>query len=302
VNTYFRALVRFWWLPVLGIAVAAVAAISVVNKITPGAPPKLTPRATPTYTATTEAIVASTTKSYFKTKETITTAPVKTYQLQSYIDPVTGKHVTKRVPLTQPAQKRRVDPNTDALVKAANLFPLYIQSDAVTRLRLKMFPTLPVNAGTVTAKTVGSVSTNTKSKASYIPAVQITATAKSEKGALDLAQATYQAFERWLTLESKGVPVRDRILVDQLNVPFKAAKSGGPSYPLAAFVGIAVLFAFVIMTGMLDQAFPRRRRIERLDRIDDGTVAADDGSERPTFAFAARARDASGSGSDDDRS
>jgi len=295
VNAYFRALLRFWWLPVLGIAVATVAAISVVNKVSPSFPPTMTPRSQPTYTAKTQALVTNPDKDYFRTKKTVVGSPTTQYQIQGYTDPKTGEHVTKKIKVVQPGRKSRVDVNLDQLVKAANLFPLWITSDEVTRMRLKMFPTLPVDAGTVQAKTVGSITTQAKSKASYIPAVEITATSKSEKGAVALAQATYQAFERWLTLEEKGVPQADRILVNQLNVPFKAAKSGGPSYPLAAFVGVAVFLAFIIATGMLDQAFPRRRRLERLDRIDDDGLVVDDASDRPSFAFSARARQVSDS-------
>jgi len=295
VNSYFRALRRFWWLPVLGVLVAAVAAISVVDKISPSFPPKLTPRSKPTFVAKTQALVTNPDKDYFRTKKTVVSAPTKQNVLRTYLDPKTGKQVNKIVPVTQPAQKHTVDVNLDQLVKAANLFPLWIMSDEVAKLRLKMFPTLPVNVGTVDAKTVGAIATQAKSKASYIPAVEISATAKTEKHAIDLAQATYQAFERWLTLEEKGVPQSDRILVQQLNVPFQAAKSGGPSYPLAAFVGVAVFLAFIVMTGMLDQAMPRRRRLERLDRIDDDGLDVADASDRPSFAFSARARHASGS-------
>jgi len=102
VTNYFRALLRFWWLPVLGIAVATVAAISVVNRISPSVPPKMTPRSTPTYTASTQALVTNPDKDYFRTSRTETTSSTTQNVLQSFVDPKTGDRVTKIVSVPQP--------------------------------------------------------------------------------------------------------------------------------------------------------------------------------------------------------
>lgn len=291
-----RALLRFWWLPVLGLAVAAVASLSVVYHIGLTVPPTLTSRYHPTYTATANLLVDSASKPFFRVN-LVTSEPSNTsVQVYSYRD-ADGKVHHVPIKVNQPGRKVKQTPNTKPLIDFANLAPQYILSDAVTTLRMRKFPQLGADPGAVTAKAIGSVVTNAKYKTSPIPMVQITASAKSERTALALAQATVQAFQDWLTQEEKGIPESERILVRQLQVPYKATASTSSSKSLAAVVFAAVLAAFVLLAGMLDRVFPRtrERRLEgRLDRIEDELDELTEPQGTAPFAFATRARPGAG--------
>ena len=297
-NTYLRALLRFWWLPVLGLAIAAVAAISVTHKIGLSVPPKLTPRSTPTYTATTNLLVDANNRPFLRTTVTKKEPSTQSIQIYNYRDSA-GKLHTARIPVMQPGRTITQAPDPKPLIAFANLAPQYIESDPVTALRIRKFPQLGADPGSVTARAIGSVIGNNKFKTSPIPAIQITATADTPRGAINLAQATVQAFQDWLTRQEKAIPQAQRIVVNQLQVPYKATASSSSSKSLSAVVFLVVLGAFALLAGMLDRAFPRRRgdllTEAKLDRLEDELDGLTD--DRAPFAFARRAR---GIGTGDD--
>ena len=113
-NQYVRSLTRFWWLLLLGLGVAAVAAIAMVYRIDLGSvPPTLEKREQLTYTASARILVTSAEAPYFRTT------------------------VTREVPTAEGEEPEEVGtaPDLGTLISTANLYPILIESDEVRRIR-----------------------------------------------------------------------------------------------------------------------------------------------------------------------
>lgn len=153
---------------------------------------------------------------------------------------------------------RVVDPDVRTLVQAANLYPLLIESDAVAQLRTEMFGDLP---GSVTAKAIGATVTVNRFEPGEIPVIEIIGTAPRPRQAIDVTQATAEAFMSWIAQEQDraGIEENERILIEELRVPTSAGSSGDKSLALPALVGVAVAIVFGGLAVLLDRIVPRRR-------------------------------------------
>ena len=201
----FHALIRFWWIVAAGVIAAVVVAVGLAAQ-----------QPSPLYTASENVLVTSPSAPYLRTVPTTTKAK----------KPVSSTIAT----------------DTQALVSAANLYPLLIQSDAVARLRRSLFG--PAR-GTLTVAALAS-STNTYGvyHPSPLPVITVKAVAHRPAAAQKLAVDTVKAFNVWIVGQQKasGIPAKQRISVERLGVRMRS--TGGSSVGLPLFGGFIVLLGF----------------------------------------------------------
>lgn len=234
-NPYLRALRRFWWLLLLGLGVAFIAAVAAVYRIEAGVPPSLEKRAQIIYTASAQILVTSEEAPYFRTT------------------------VTREVPGADedPAttQVFAGAPDIGTLIATANLYPILIQSDEVERIRQERAGPLP---GSVTTRAIYEVNSPSRFELSQVPVVEIYAHSNTYGGAVDLAQATVEAFLTYVerTQERANLQPEERILLQQIQRPVDAVASGGSSLSLPLMLFVVVAAAFAALAILLDRLFP----------------------------------------------
>jgi hypothetical protein len=238
-NSTAGALARFWWLVVAGIAAGALVAVAVYSL-----------QSEAKHTATTRVFVSSPSAPYLRTAQSQAQAPkVRT------VRDGTGNLKTVK----QPPASSTEAPDTDTLVKAANLYPLLIESDRIASIREAQAGTIP---GTVKANALNS-STNTFGvfRPSSLPIVEVKATSRSAADASELATATVNAFKTWIVDQQRGarIPSAQRITVQQLETP-ELTTTGAPSWGLPLFIGALVVLGFCGLAVIADNASPRPLR------------------------------------------
>jgi hypothetical protein len=236
-----NAVLRFWWLPVIGLVVGVAAAVGLLSR-----------QPATIYTATDTVLVTSPSAPYLRTAQTqATTVPAQAKK---------SGPGAKRKPVT-PASVRSTTsaPDTQVLVNAANLYPLLIQSDEIRKLRIAQFGPTP---GRVSATALAS-STNTYGvyHPSPLPVITVKTTSRRSGAAQKLAVDTVSTFGMWIAQRQKdaGVPKAERITIEQLRV--RVQSSGGTSYGLPAFVLVVVLLAFGGLAVLADRLRPRRNPV-----------------------------------------
>jgi hypothetical protein len=243
---YFRAALRFWWLLLAGAAVGSLVLLVSVYRVEKKWPPRFVTKNPPTFTATTELLVDSPSGPYLRTA---TDKPTSIKGL------ATKNGASSSAPTVTTEQGPAVP--TKPLVDAANLYPLYIESDEVARLRIKRFGNIP---GSIDAKALYSVRSQNRYRPSTLPVIQITGTAKRPKNAVALAEATAKAFTSWLGQRQAQahIPPIQRIIVLPLHAATHAARQSGTHYGLPLLLAFVVFGAFVGLAVVLDHMFPRR--------------------------------------------
>jgi hypothetical protein len=229
VNAYARSLLRFWWVLVIGLVFAQVAAIVTVYRVDLSSfPPSLTERSAPKYSP------------HLRTSVTRTVQPARGEG---------GENERSPIQITQA-------PDYATLVDRANVFPLFIESDPVADVRRRMFGPLP---GTLRAQAIYAVSTPSRFTPSRVPVIQLIGVADTPKGAIDLVKHTSTAFIRWMRDEQNRAGLRssERITVQRLQTPKTAVAFGGASSTLPVLVFGVVLMAFAALAIFLDRIFPR---------------------------------------------
>lgn len=227
---------RYWWVLVVGGAVGLVAAVSMVYTI-----PGFEPRDGRTFTAQSRLFVTSPEGQYVRVS---VPREMETGVSDGQGGSGGGPTVTQ------------VPPNVQPLLAATNVYPSIIVSDEVTRLRTKMFGPLP---GTVRANAFSAVSTPQRFAPAQIPIIDIFATSASPKQAITLANATSDAFVRWIKAEQNRSRVKpsERILIRELQVPQVAIASPGPSWGVPMLVALALVAAFGFLAVVLDRLSSR---------------------------------------------
>lgn len=261
VAVYAGAFRRFWWLLVLGVFVAAIAAISSRYSIQ-AFPPGLEEKTEVTYSATSRLLVSSSQNPHSRSQVSYLERPEEgagTDPNEEGTEGIGGGGGQQQEPVvvSQP-------PDINTLVRNANLYPLLIESDVVAEFRHEEFGTLP---GSVTAQGIYAFSTQNRFELSEIPVIQLVASSSSPRGAVELADKTAQAFIGWLAedQEESGIPERDRIEVKQINAPTSATASAGPSTSLPLLVFVVVLGAFCVLAVLLDKILAPRAPRARSD-------------------------------------
>jgi hypothetical protein len=251
-NPYLQALLRFWWILALGLLVASLAAVTMQYRVDLSSlPPTLTERSQPTYVTAARLLVTSSEVPYLRTS---ISRPVDTVSPGGAAPP--------------PAQLAQEDrPDLGILVRAANLYPLLIESDAVAALRDRL---VGPQRGTVSAQAIFSVTNPNRYEPSTLPVMEIFAASDSPQGAIALAQGTVDAFRRYIRNQQDraNLVLRERILLEQIQKPRSVTATGGGSLGLPILVVFALLAAFATLAVLLDRIFPLRPSapVERLDR------------------------------------
>ncbi len=229
------ALKRYWWLLAVGGVVGLLVAVSMVYTI-----PGLEPREGRTYTAQSRLLV---------------TSPEGQYVRVSIPREIEGSGGSDGQGSGGGPAVTQVPPNVAPLLAAANLYPTIIVSDDVRTLRTKMFGQLP---GNVTANAFSAVSTPQRFSPAQLPVIDIFATSGTPKQAITLANATSDAFVRWIRAEQNrsGVNPNERILIREILVPQFAFPSPGPSWGVPMLVALALVAAFGFLAVVLDRLNP----------------------------------------------
>jgi hypothetical protein len=241
VNDYVRSLLRFWWVIVIGLAVAVAGGIlTVYNVDFSTSPPSLTERTKPNYSAQGRLLVTDAGQPHLRNSVT---------NLQAVSADANG--TPRLLPVTSA-------PDTATLVQAANLYPSFIESDPVAEIREDIYGP---NDGRIRAQALYAVSSPSRFVPSRVPVIQLIAVADTPKKAIDLVTHTTDAFIRWMTQSQQeaGIKPKQRITVVPLQTPKSAAAFGGASSTLPVLVFGVVLMAFVALALLFDKMFPRRR-------------------------------------------
>ncbi len=249
-NSNAEPFVRFWWLAVIGLCAAAVAGLAVLYHIEPGIPPELEERTPASYTAKSRLLVNSRENPIIRTGVT---------------------EVTPRAPRSgdradRPPVVETSPPGLSALVDAANLLPLVVESDAVARIRRAE---IGRPSGTVTAQALFARETPGGGlRPSSLPVIEVTAVSPTARGATMLVQGTIDAFDRWLVREQERfeIPESQRIVVQELTERPRLTVEEEKSWGLAAVVAGAVLAGVALLITLLHRLFPRKAdgRLRRL--------------------------------------
>jgi hypothetical protein len=212
-----RVLRRYWWLLLIGLVIGEVVALV-------GARAKSVPV---TVTAESTVLVTSSDATYYRTD-----------------------------PLSDASQAPNTDSSNRALVDAANLYPLLIQSDRIVKLREQMFGH---TSGEIQARAIFSSQTSAGFRASSIPVIQIDSASPSKASALKLADQTVAAFGEYIRGQQKAAKVApgERVRIQQLTAAHVIDTKGGTSYGLAGILGLAILIAFGALAFMLDSVAGR---------------------------------------------
>jgi hypothetical protein len=237
-----RALLRFWWVILIGIAAGILVAIIAYNR-----------ESSTKYTGTTRLFVNAPSAPYLRTQQTqITPQSPKVKAVRSSTK-VRGSSTVTLKPVAQPPSVTSAAPDTQTLVNAANLYPLLIESDQIARLRESLYGVTP---GTLTANALNA-STNTYGvyHPSPLPIIEVKATAHSRANASKLAQDTVQTFGKWIAAKQKaaGVPASQRIAVQELQEPVLTS-TGGPSKGLPLFLAALIVLAACGIAVLFDRA------------------------------------------------
>lgn len=230
-----RAFRRFWPVLVVGGVVAVLAVVASMYRL-----PSLEKRSPATYTATAKLLVTGTRGPYMRSAVTTQTDATAT----------TGDNPA--------SQTRTAAPDLTPFVRAANLYPLLVESDQVQRFREKRFGV--IENSTVTANAIYQVATPSRFRLSDIPVIQIFGTADSPKESMRLTQETASAFIAWVTKEQVGARIspRQRIVVEEIARP-KAKEivvAGGTPIGLVGLVFVAVFAVFAGLTLVLHRIRP----------------------------------------------
>lgn len=269
-NPHLRAMLRFWWLLVLGVLAGVLTLTLMVYRVDlkfpPKEVPKLTERAETSYTATLSLLVDSPESPYLRTQshevlDKTSLPPTRARTGGGGKDSSSTETSKKPESSTPTPLETRIVPDRASLVRAANFYPLLIESDTVTAMREKITGPIP---GIVRARALGARTSGGRTRPSSIPVIQISSLASTPRHAIRLVEGTAQAFRKYLTAEQRRTKVapEQKILLKELTSAKHAIPSGGASYSLPVLAGGAVFFAFVGLALMLDRTFPRRRREE----------------------------------------
>jgi hypothetical protein len=254
-----RALVRFWWVALLGIVLAGLAYTFATYSVKLGLPPKLTARTQPTYSASTQMLVTS------KRDPNLSAANVnaRVVRLGDGTAATAGTSTTTGTAATGPAytydSSGGADGDLQRLDEIANNLPPRVASDPVVKLRNSMFGRID---GSVNAVNPYAFSGAGGFRSGPLPYIQINGSAATSQDAVAITNQTAVAFIAWFKGKqvANRIPTNSRVVVEQVNSADHATASGG-SKPL---LGIAA--ALLVLAGAggfalaLDRLIPRSRR------------------------------------------
>jgi hypothetical protein len=269
-----HALRRFWWVAFLTVILAGVAFVFATYTVKLGLPPKLTARAQPSYSASTQLLITSKRDPYLSAANV--NARIVKY-------PTSTTTASGSATAYTYDSSGGADGDLQRLVEIANDLPPRVTSDPVIQLRNKEFRRIN---GTVTANNPYAFSGAGGFNEGPLPYIQINGTAHSPQDALDITNETALAFQTWFTRQqaATGISVEDRVLVDQVNSADKAVPASGRKPILGIAAALLVLLGGTGLALALERLIPRRST--RAQRV---AVPAE--QERPLPAMPMPARE-----------
>jgi hypothetical protein len=272
-----RALVRFWWVAIVGILLAGVVFVFATYKVELGVPPKLDARSQPTYSASTQLLITSKGEPYLSSANT----SAKIVDLGDSTTTDTTGTTTGTQNTSTYDSGGGPDGDLQRLVEIANSLPPRVTSDTVIRARNKDYRRID---GSVTAVNPYAFSGAGGFRSGPLPYIKITGTAKSQQDAIDITNQTALAFINWFKSRqvTNKVPVKNRVLVEQVNSAEHAAAAGGTKPLLGVGAAALVLLGAAGFALALERLIPRRSK-----RGQRAAVAAPAAQERTAAAVAA---------------
>jgi hypothetical protein len=254
-----RALVRFWWVAIVGILLAGLVFVFATFKVTLDVPPTFESRAQSTYTASTQLLITSRRDPY------LSAANVNNKVIPFGPSSTTTTTTTDKDGnvVTTPTQTYGYDnsgPDGDLqrLVEIANSLPPRVTSDPVIRLRNKKFRR--IDGGSVTAVNPYAFSGAGGFRSGPLPYIKITGTARSEQDATDITNQTATAFKEWFEGRQKASSTKpeNRVIVEQVNSAERAFAQGGAKPLLGVAAAVLVLLGAAGFALALERLIPRR--------------------------------------------
>ena len=288
-----RAVVRFWWVALLGI-VLALLAFTFATYTVSGFPPKLHARSHSTYSASTQLLITSKGEPYLSS----TNVNAKIIKLPDSTTPgTTGTAATPQQNSTYDSGSG-ADGDLQRLVEIANSLPPRVTSDTVIRLRNKLYGRI---AGSVAAVNPYAFSGAGGFREGPLPFIKITGTANSPQDATDITNQTAQAFKRWFEGRQQIDKIKDPVIVEQVNSAGTAFANGGSKPLLGVAAALLVLLGAAGLVLALDRLVPsgtpQRARVAVPDapereRTGAAPVSIDlPALEVPTMTLAAQVED-----------
>lgn len=248
-----RALVRFWWVAIVGIALAGLVFVFATYRVTLGVPPKLEARSQPTYSASTQLLITSTKDPYLSAANVNNKVVRLNKNSEATTDPTTGEPIAP----SYGYDNSGADGDLQRLVEIANSLPPRVTSDPVIKQRNEMFPRID---GSVTAVNPYAFSGAGGFRSGPLPYIKITGTAKSKQDALDITNFTAVAFKKWFEERQVAGKTKsgDRVLVEQVNSARQAIAQGGSKPLLGVAAALLVLLGAAGFALALERLIPRR--------------------------------------------
>jgi hypothetical protein len=245
-----RAVVRFWWVALLGIVLALLAFTFATYRVSGGFPPKLEARSHSTYSASTQLLITSKGEPYLSS----TNVNAKIIKLpDSTTASTTGTAGTPQQNSTYDSGSG-ADGDLQRLVEIANSLPPRVTSDTVIRLRNQLYGRI---AGSVTAVNPYAFSGAGGFREGPLPYIKITGTAGTPQDATDITNQTAQAFKRWFEGRQAFSKVKNPVIVEQVNSAGTAFANGGSKPLLGIAAALLVLLGTAGLVLALDRLIPR---------------------------------------------
>jgi capsular polysaccharide biosynthesis protein len=291
-----RALVRFWWVAIVGVVLAGLAFVFATYKVSLGLPPTLTARAQSTYTASTQLLITSKREPYLSANNV--NNKVITYPASTDTTTTTGSTGTATPTQTYGYDNSGADGDLQRMVEIANSLPPRVTSDPVIRLRNRDFRRID---GSVTAVNPYAFSGAGGFRSGPLPYIKVTGTSNSPQDALDITNTTALAFKKWFEARqvTSHIKISDRVLVEQVNSAEKAFAQGGSKPLLGVLAALLVLLGAAGFALALERLIPRRssrahRPVVAPAPLEDPVAASEPqlpALEVPTMTFATQVAD-----------
>ena len=250
-----RAVIRFWWVALVGIVLAALAFTFATYKVTYAMPPSFESRAHSNYSASTQLLITSKGEPYLSSTNVNS-------KIVSLLDSTaTGTNGTATGTTTQTSTYDSgggPDGDLARLVEISNSLPPRVTSDTVIRLRNARFGRID---GSVTAVNPYAFSGAGGFRSSPLPFIKITGTARTAQDAIEITNQTATAFIDWFKGRQTAAKIKtdNRVLVEQVNSAEHAFPQGGSKPLLGVAAGLLVLLGCAGLVLALDRLIPRRR-------------------------------------------